>query len=89
MRSAAKKQKKILDLDARNRVTLPTEACEGVDAFAWERMNDGAIMLVPQQVISLEDAKLLRMLKGSIADHKAERVSRIPVQWLEDDESKL
>lgn len=89
MRSAAKKEKNLLDLDARNRITLPKEICDGVDSFTWEREEDGAIKLVPQQVVSAEDAKLIQMLKGSVEDFKAGRVKKIPQKWLDNDDEKL
>ena len=89
MRSAAKREKNLLDIDGRNRITLPKELCDGIDAFAWERQEDGAIRLVPQQVVSTEDAKLLQMLKGSIGDFKAGRIKKIPKKWIDSDDEKL
>ena len=89
MKNAAKKDKNLLDLDARNRITLPQEICDGVDSFTWSHEKDGAIRLVPQQVVSLEDAKLIRMLKSSVEDFKAGRVKKIPRSWLDHDDEKL
>jgi hypothetical protein len=89
MRSATKKEKKVLDLDSRNRVTLPKELTTGVDFFSWQRMDDGTIKLIPQHVISEEDNKLLASLKRSAADYKAGRVKRIPQSWLDNDDEKL
>lgn len=89
MKSAAKKQKNLLDIDARGRITLPKELRDGVDAFTIEQMKDGALRLVPQQVVSADDAKLLQLLKGSIADVKAGRVKKIPQKWLDDDDATL
>lgn len=89
MRSALKKEKKILDLDGRNRISLPKELCDGVDSFTWECEEDGSIRLVPQQVVSVEDAKLIQMLKGSVEDFKSGRVKKIPKKWLDNDDEKL
>lgn len=89
MRSAAKKEKKILDLDSRNRVTLPKELTRGVDFFSWQRLDDGTIQLIPQHMISEDEAQLLASLKRSAADLKAGRVSKIPRSWLENDDEKL
>ena len=89
MRSAVKKEKNLLDLDARNRITLPKEVCEGVDSFSFEREESGVIRLVPQQVVPQEDAKLIQMLKSSVEDFKVGRIKKIPKKWLDDDDEKL
>lgn len=89
MKSAAKKQKNLLDIDGRGRITLPKELRDGVDAFSIEQMKDGALRLVPQQVVSSDDAKLLASLKRSAADLKAGRVSKISQTWLDNDDEKL
>ncbi len=89
MRSAVKKEKNLLDVDSRNRITLPKELSKGADSFVWEREQDGTIRLIPQQVVSLEDAKLIQMLKNSIEDFKAGRVKKIPKKWLDNDNEKL
>jgi len=89
MKSAAKKEKSILDIDGRGRITLPKELREGIDAFTVETLKDGAIKLVPQQIVSTEDAKLIHMLKGSVDDFKAGRIKKIPRKWLDNDDEKL
>jgi hypothetical protein len=89
MRSTAKKEKKILDLDSRNRVTLPKELTQGVDFFSWQRMDDGTIKLIPQHVVSEGEAKLLASLKRSATDYKAGRITKISQSWLNDDDEKL
>ena len=89
MRSAAKKEKKILDLDSRNRVTLPRELTHGVDFFSWQRLEDGTIKLIPQHVMSEDEASLLASLKRSAADYKAGRVKKLPQSWLDNDDEKL
>lgn len=89
MKSAVKKEKKLLSLDSRNRITLPKEICDGVDSFAWECEEDGAIKLIPKQVVSKQDAKLIQMLKSSIEDFKAGRIKKIPQKWLDNDDEKL
>lgn len=89
MRSIAKKEKKILDLDSRNRVTLPKELTHGVDFFSWQSMDDGTIKLIPQHVMSEDEARLLASLKRSAADLKAGRVSKIPQNWFDNDDEKL
>lgn len=89
MRSTAKKEKKILDLDSRNRVTLPRELTHGVDFFSWQLLDDGTIKLIPQHVMSEEDSKLLASLKRSAADYKAGRIKKISQSWLDNDDEKL
>jgi hypothetical protein len=89
MRSTAKKEKKVLDLDSRNRVTLPKELTRGVDFFSWQHLEDGTIKLIPQHVMSEEDSNLLASLKRSAADYKAGRLTKIPQSWLDNDDEKL
>ena len=89
MRSAAKKEKNLLDIDGRGRITLPKELRKGVDAFAVESLGDGTLKLIPQQVVSSEEAKLLQMLKRSVDDFKAGRIKKIPKKWLGNDDEKL
>ena len=89
MRSASKKEKKLLDLDSRNRISLPKEICEGVDSFSWECEENGVIRLVPQQIVSSEDAELLGILKSSIKDFKSGRIKKISQKWLDNDDEKL
>ena len=89
MRNVAKKQKGLLDIDGRGRITLPKELRDGVDAFSVSRLRDGTLQLVPQQVVSLEDAALVKILKSSIADFKAGRVRKVSRSWLDNDDEKL
>ena len=89
MKSSAKKQKNLLDIDGRGRITLPKELRDGVDAFTVERLKDGSLQLVPQQVVSSEDAALAKILKSSVADFKAGRIKKIPQNWLDNDDEKL
>ena len=89
MKSTAKKAKGILDIDGRGRITLPKELREGIDAFTVETLKDGAIKLVPQQIVSTKDAKLLHALKGTVDDFKAGRIKKIPRKWLDNDDEKL
>lgn len=88
MRSTARrKDKQLLDVDGRGRITLPVELRDGIDAFRVEQLEDGSLKLVPQKVVSLEEAKLIRMLKRSISDFKAGRVEKIPEEWLDKHDS--
>ena len=89
MKNTAKKVKKILDLDSRNRVTLPKELTHGVDFFSWKSMEDGTIKLIPQHVMTEAETQLLASLKRSAADLKAGRVSKIPQSWLKNDDETL
>ncbi len=89
MKNSAKKQKSLLDIDSRGRITLPKELRDGVDAFTVKRMKDGSLQLVPQQVISSEDAALAKLLKSSVEDFKAGRIKKIPQTWLDNDDEKL
>jgi len=89
MRNTAKKGKSILDIDGRGRITLPKEMREGIYAFTAETLKDGAIKLVPQQIVSTEDAKLIQTLKGSIADFKTGRIKKTPRKWLDSDDEKV
>ena len=89
MKNKAKKQKNLLDIDGRGRITLPKELRDGVDAFTIKQLSDGTIQLVPHQVVSLEDAALAKILKSSVADFKKGRIKKIPQKWLDNDDEKL
>ena len=89
MKNLAKKQKNLLDIDGRGRITLPKELRDGVDAFTVKQLKDGTLQLVPQQVVSAEDAALAKLLKNSVADFKAGRIKKIPRNWLDNDDEKL
>ena len=89
MSNTAKKQKVLLDIDGRGRITLPKELRDGVDAFAISQLKDGTIQLVPQQVVSSEDAAVAKILKKSIADFKAGRIQKVSKKWLDNDDEIL
>jgi len=78
------KAKKILSVDARGRVTLPSELREGVDSFSVEKGKEGILRLVPQKSVSLEEAELLSSLKASVREVKKGRTRPMPSEWLED-----
>ncbi len=88
MRSTAKKKdKQLLDIDGRGRITLPRELRDGVDVFQVQKLGDGSLKLIPQEVVSIEDAKVIKMLKRSINDFKAGKVEKIPEEWLDKHDS--
>ena len=89
MQNSAKKQKNLLDIDGRGRITLPKDMRDGVDAFTVKRLKDGSLQLVPQQDVSSEDAALVKILKSSVEDFKAGRVKKVPQSWLDNDDEKL
>jgi len=77
------KTNKLVSVDERGRVTLPAEARDGVDTFAIEIMKDGVIKLVPQEVVNIADAMLLKSLKKSVAQAKRGQVEDIPDEWID------
>ncbi|MEQ1666140.1 MAG: hypothetical protein ABL927_12280 [Bdellovibrionales bacterium] len=89
MRNLAKKRKNILDIDGRGRITLPKELREGVDSFTVKLLKGGTLQLVPQQVVSTEEARLAQILKSSVDDFKAGRIKKIPQSWLANDDEEL
>jgi hypothetical protein len=89
MRNLAKKRKNILDIDGRGRITLPKELREGVDSFTVKLLKGGTLQLVPQQVVSTEEARLVQILKSSVDDFKAGRIKKIPQSWLANDDEEL
>lgn len=78
------KLNKILSIDDRGRITLPSELREGVDSFSVESKKDGSLQLVPQKAVSLEEAKLLSGLKASIKEVKQGKTKPMPSEWMED-----
>lgn len=77
------KANKLVSVDERGRVTLPAEARDGVDTFSVEIMKDGIIKLVPQEVVNIADAMLLKSLKKSVAQAKRGQVEDIPDDWID------
>lgn len=77
------KPTKLVSVDERGRVTLPVEARNGVDAFSMEIMKDGSIKLVPQEVVNIADAALLKSLKKSVAQAKRGQVEDVPDEWID------
>lgn len=77
------KVSKMVSVDGRGRVTLPAEARNGVETFSIEIMKDGAIKLIPQEVINIADALLLKSLKKSVAQAKRGQVEDVPAEWID------
>ena len=81
---AAKNVKsKIVSVDERGRVTLPAEARQGSDTFSIEVLKDGTIKLVPQEVVNIADAALLKSLKKSVAQAKRGELEDVPDEWID------
>lgn len=78
----AKKISSFISVDNRGRLTLPAEIRKGVESYSLEVMKDGALKLIPQEVVSLADAALLRSLKKSIKQMKDGETEEIPKEWL-------
>ena len=78
-----KKTNKLVSVDERGRVTLPAEVRDGVDTFSIEIMKDGIIKLIPQEVVNIADAVLLKSLKKSVAQVKWGQVENIPDEWID------
>lgn len=89
MRSSSQKENKLLDIDSRGRITVPKECRNGVDAFKIESLKDGALKLIPHQIVSAEDAKILEIIKSSARDFKAGRIKKIQTKWLQYDDATL
>lgn len=77
------KLNRLVSVDGRGRITLPTEARNGVDAFSIEVLKDGTIKLIPQEVVNIADAALLKSLKKSVAQAKKGRVEDVPDEWID------
>lgn len=80
---AKKVKSKIVSIDERGRVTLPLEARKGVETFSIELLKDGSIKLIPQEVVDVADAALLRSLKKSVAQAKRGEVEDVPDEWID------
>ncbi len=77
------KSNKLVSVDERGRVTLPPEARNGIDAFSIEVLKDGTIKLIPQEVVNIADAALLKSLKKSVAQAKKGQVEDVPDEWID------
>ncbi len=77
------KSTKLVSVDERGRVTLPSEARNGVEAFSIELLKDGSIKLVPQQLVNIADAVLLKSLKKSVGQAKRGQVEDLPDDWID------
>ncbi len=78
------KAKKILSLDERGRITLPSELREGIDSYSIESKKDGVLQLIPQKSVSVQDAKLLDSLKASVSEVKKKKTKPVPKEWLKE-----
>lgn len=74
---------KLVSIDERGRVTLPLEARQGIETFSMEILKDGSIKLIPQEVVNIADAALLKSLKKSVAQVKKGEVEDIPDEWID------
>ncbi len=79
----AKKMKNLVTIDPRGRVTIPIEMRHGSEAFVIEKMKDGTIRLIPQAIVNISDASLIRSLKKSAQQAKAGNVEDVPEDWIE------
>jgi len=77
------KLNRLVSVDGRGRITLPTEARNGVDAYSIEVLKDGTIKLIPQEVVNIADAALLKSLKKSVAQAKKGQVEDVPDEWID------
>lgn len=73
---------KLVSVDERGRVTLPAEARQGIETFSMEVLKDGTIKLVPQEVVNIADATLLKSLKKSVAQAKRGELEDVPDEWI-------
>lgn len=77
------KANKLVSVDERGRVTLPAEARDGVNTFSIEIMKDGVVKLVPQEIVNIADAILLKSLKKSVSQAKRGQVEDVPDEWID------
>ena len=80
---AAKKTSKLISVDNRGRLTLPSDVRNGAETFSIELLKDGSVKLTPQEVINITDASMLKSLKKSVQQMKNGEVEDIPKEWLE------
>ncbi|HLE11843.1 MAG TPA: hypothetical protein VI754_11375 [Bacteriovoracaceae bacterium] len=78
----AKKMKNLVTIDPRGRVTIPVEMRQGSETFVIEQMKDGTIRLIPQAIVNISDAALIRSLKKSAQQAKAGDVEDVPKDWI-------
>lgn len=82
-RLSMEKQKKIVSIDERGRITIPSESRKGIDSFIIESGKDGTIKLIPQKAVSANDAKILESLKVSVNQFKKRKTKKVPQNWIE------
>lgn len=75
-------KKRILPVDERGRITLPSELREGVESFSVESKG-GQLVLMPLKTVLKADAELLESLKLSVAQSKSGDVEDFPAEWLD------
>ncbi|MBK7963184.1 MAG: hypothetical protein IPK04_19560 [Bdellovibrionales bacterium] len=75
--------KKLLSIDERGRITLPSDARDGIDTFVYEQDEDGVIKLIPQKTVALKDAELISNLKEAIKEVKTGKTKPVPKAWME------
>ena len=79
---AAKKKSKLISVDNRGRLTLPSDVRNGAETFSIELLKDGSVKLTPQEVINITDASMLKSLKKSVQQMKNGEVEDVPKEWL-------
>lgn len=79
---AAKKTMRLISVDNRGRLTLPSEIRKGAETFSVEILKDGTLKLIPQEVINITDASMLKSLKKSAQQMKNGELEDIPEEWL-------
>jgi bifunctional DNA-binding transcriptional regulator/antitoxin component of YhaV-PrlF toxin-antitoxin module len=80
---STQKVSKLVSVDERGRVTLPTEARQGAETFVLKILKDGTIQLTPQGVVDIADAALLKSLKKSVNQVKRRQVEDVPDEWID------
>ena len=75
-------KKKLLTVDERGRITLPSELREGVESFSIED-KEGQLVLIPLRSVHKSDAELLERLKTSVAQSKSGDTEDFPAEWLD------
>ncbi len=79
---AKKEKSKLVSVDERGRVTLPLEFRRGVETFSMEILKGGSIKLIPQEVVNIADAVLLKSLKKSVSQAKRGEIEDVPDDWI-------
>lgn len=75
-------KKKILPVDDRGRITLPSELREGVESFSVES-KEGQLVLMPLKSVLKSDADLLEKLKLSVVQSNNGETEDFPPEWLD------